>query len=86
MTQSTDITQQLPLTWPGYIAGEPVQTDDKLEVRYPWDGSLTGTGKWTTLVAPAAKWTLAQTPFPWRFDANGDGVLELEECSVTIHY
>ena len=43
MTQSTDITQQLPLTWPGYIAGEPVQTDDKLEVRYPWDGSLTGT-------------------------------------------
>ncbi|GIT06206.1 MAG: hypothetical protein CM1200mP29_16170 [Verrucomicrobiota bacterium] len=32
MTQSTDITQQLPLTWPGYIAGEPVQTDDKLEV------------------------------------------------------
>ncbi|GIT77837.1 MAG: hypothetical protein Ct9H300mP32_2190 [Verrucomicrobiota bacterium] len=33
----------MPLTWPGYIAGEPVQTDDKLEVRYPWDGSLTGT-------------------------------------------
>ena len=43
MTQSTDITQQLPLTWPSYIAGEPVQTGDKLEVRYPWDGSLTGT-------------------------------------------
>ena len=43
MTHSTDITQQLPLTWPSYIAGEAVQTDDKLEVRYPWDGSLTGT-------------------------------------------
>ena len=43
MTQSTDITQQLPLAWPSYIAGEPVQTDDTLEVRYPWDGSLTGT-------------------------------------------
>ena len=39
MTQSTDITQQLPLAWPSYIAGEPVQTDDTLEVRYPWDGS-----------------------------------------------
>ena len=43
MTQTTDITQQLPLAWPSYIAGEPVQTDDTLEVRYPWDGSLTGT-------------------------------------------
>ena len=37
------MTDQLPLAWPSYIAGEPVQTDDTLEVRYPWDGSLTGT-------------------------------------------
>ncbi|HJN82769.1 MAG TPA: aldehyde dehydrogenase family protein, partial [Verrucomicrobiota bacterium] len=43
MSQATDITQQLPLAWPSYIAGEPVQTGDSLEVRYPWDGSLTGT-------------------------------------------
>ena len=43
MTHPIDITQQLPLAWPCYIAGEPVQTDDTLEVRYPWDGSLTGT-------------------------------------------
>ena len=43
MTQPTDITQQLPLAWSCYIAGVPVQTDDTLEVRYPWDGSLTGT-------------------------------------------
>ena len=43
MNQATDITQQLPLAWPSYIAGDPVQTDDTLEVRYPWDGSLTGT-------------------------------------------
>ena len=28
---------------PSYIAGEAVHTDDELEVRYPWDNSLTGT-------------------------------------------
>ena len=43
MNQATDITRQLPLAWSGYIAGEPVLTDDLLEVRYPWDDSLTGT-------------------------------------------
>ena len=43
MSQATDITRQLPLAWPSYIAGEPVQTGNTLEVRYPWDGSLTGT-------------------------------------------
>ena len=43
MSQDPDIISQLPLAWPSYIAGEPVQTDDTLEVRYPWDGSLTGT-------------------------------------------
>ena len=30
-----------PKPWPCYIAGEPVVTEDKLEVRYPYDGSLT---------------------------------------------
>ena len=30
-----------PKPWPCYIAGEPVVTADKLEVRYPYDGSLT---------------------------------------------
>ena len=43
MSQATNITDQLPLAWPSYIAGEPVQSDETLEVRYPWDGSLTGT-------------------------------------------
>ena len=43
MSQDADIISQLPLAWPSYIAGDPVQTDDTLEVRYPWDGSLTGT-------------------------------------------
>ena len=43
MSQATNITDQLPLAWPSYIAGEQVQSDDTLEVRYPWDGSLTGT-------------------------------------------
>jgi aldehyde dehydrogenase (NAD+) len=28
---------------PSYIAGQPVTTGRTLEVRYPWDGSLTGT-------------------------------------------
>ncbi len=28
---------------PSYIAGKPFHSDDKLEVRYPWDNSLTGT-------------------------------------------
>ncbi|WP_193210549.1 aldehyde dehydrogenase family protein [Luteolibacter marinus] len=28
---------------PALVAGRPVETGDKLEVRYPWDGSLTGT-------------------------------------------
>jgi len=28
---------------PSYIAGQAVHTDDKLEVFYPWDNSLTGT-------------------------------------------
>ena len=37
------MTDQLPLAWPSYIAGDQVQSDDTLEVRYPWDGSLTGT-------------------------------------------
>ena len=43
MSQATNITDQMPLAWSSYIAGEPVQSDDTLEVRYPWDGSLTGT-------------------------------------------
>ena len=43
MSQATNMTDQLPLAWPSYIAGEQVQSDDTLEVRYPWDGSLTGT-------------------------------------------
>ena len=42
MSQATNITDQLPLAWPSYISGEQVQSDDTLEVRYPWDGSLTG--------------------------------------------
>jgi len=33
MTQSTDITQQLPLAWPSYIAGEPVQTRLRCAIR-----------------------------------------------------
>ncbi len=32
-----------PLHLPSYIAGQPVTTGRTLEVRYPWDGSLTGT-------------------------------------------
>lgn len=32
-----------PLDLPALIAGNPVRTDSFLEVRYPWDGSLTGT-------------------------------------------
>lgn len=28
---------------PSYIAGEAVESDERLEVFYPWDGSLTGT-------------------------------------------
>ena len=43
MSQGVDITKSLPLAWSSYIAGQPVKSDDMLEVRYPWDGSLTGT-------------------------------------------
>ncbi|MED6314537.1 MAG: hypothetical protein VX704_05835 [Verrucomicrobiota bacterium] len=43
MSKDPDIISESPLVWPCYIAGKPVQTDDTLEVRYPWDGSLTGT-------------------------------------------
>jgi aldehyde dehydrogenase (NAD+) len=32
-----------PIHLPSYIAGEAVTTGRTLEVRYPWDGSLTGT-------------------------------------------
>ncbi len=32
-----------PLHRPAYIAGQPVDTGKSLEVRYPYDGSLTGT-------------------------------------------
>lgn len=32
-----------PLDLPSYICGEPIETDSKLSVYYPWDGSLTGT-------------------------------------------
>lgn len=32
-----------PLHLPAYVAGEAVETAESLEVRYPWDGSLTGT-------------------------------------------
>ncbi len=32
-----------PIHLPSYIAGEAVTTGRALEVRYPWDGSLTGT-------------------------------------------
>lgn len=32
-----------PIHLPAYIAGEPVETGTTLEVRYPYDGSLTGT-------------------------------------------
>jgi aldehyde dehydrogenase (NAD+) len=31
------------LDLPAYLAGEPVMTDQRREVRYPYDGSLTGT-------------------------------------------
>ena len=43
MNQVSDLTKSLPLAWSSYIAGEPVKSDDILEIRYPWDGSLTGT-------------------------------------------
>ena len=43
MSQVSDLTKSLPLAWSSYIAGEPVKSDDILEIRYPWDGSLTGT-------------------------------------------
>jgi phosphonoacetaldehyde dehydrogenase len=32
-----------PIHLPSYIAGQAVTTGRTLEVRYPWDGSLTGT-------------------------------------------
>jgi len=32
-----------PIHFPACIAGQPVETGRTLEVRYPWDGSLTGT-------------------------------------------
>lgn len=31
------------MNFPSYIAGRPVYSDDKLEVYYPWDNTLTGT-------------------------------------------
>ena len=36
--------------WPSYIAGQPVVTEDKLQVHYPYDGSLTAE---VALVGPA---------------------------------
>ncbi|GAA5120187.1 aldehyde dehydrogenase family protein [Luteolibacter yonseiensis] len=38
-----------PVQLPSYIAGNPVTTGRVLEVRYPWDGSLTGTA---AMIAP----------------------------------
>ncbi len=32
-----------PLDLPCYVAGEAVRGEGKLEVTYPWDGSLAGT-------------------------------------------
>ena len=43
MSQAVDITKSLPLSWSSYVAGQRVKSDDTLEIRYPWDGSLTGT-------------------------------------------
>ena len=43
MSQNSDIIEKLPLAWSSYIAGERVESDDLLEIHYPWDNSLTGT-------------------------------------------
>ncbi len=40
----------VPVHLPSYIAGNPVTTGRVMEVRYPWDGSLTGTA---ALIDPA---------------------------------
>ena len=61
------------MNFPSYIAGRPVYSDDKLEVYYPWDNSLTGTvSKITRLQLDEAIEAVGAVTFVHVVLVNGD--------------